>query len=245
MLIVQHGVEPIRPSRNDLLFNMLTHHRPAAPSRLVSLRAILTATISVMVSDGVAEQFARNAFSVGRYIFLHHIHSMLVFVEAQHAAGVPALTAMKTWYAKHDLDEDCFALDSAYKRWQRYEWEKEKKTDIFLKNACAVRHGAFQKSESPIRVRFPATPSACTAASVRFCDLVGAVLRRVPARMCLHGEFFFHAVVGEIKTDELARRKKVSRSTVYYGIAAIRREMDINPAFRSMVERLSADARGQ
>lgn len=245
MLLTQYGkTEPIRISHNDLLFQMLSYTRLTDGGQNRA-REWANSTLLLELEDRLAVKISSRAHQVGWHLFQHHIYHLMVYVQGQTDAGAPAMTSIKNYYDLHDITEDDFALESAYKRWQRFCWGEaaaEKNTSIFCAKKGWRGASLHRKPRATISLKIRATDAEVKSAIERFNSLLDGCFQKPPKKLVRHGLFFFWQELGRLTTRQIGKRLKVHRNTVAYGTAAIRREMEVNPTFRTMVERLCADA---
>lgn len=94
-------------------------------------RKRLNDTLTIKVPDEVAKQLKTHGTFAAMCLHNIHIHEINTYIwhEVQHK--VPAKDALKTFRENHNIEEDDFCLESAYKSWIRF--SKKKKDEIAKK----------------------------------------------------------------------------------------------------------------
>lgn len=222
VLLHQYQTEPITPRGKrhpDLLYHQL-FYRPNPDLAWDAYVRQLTTTILINVPDKLARRHLREStmHQIGYLLYIHHMDDMMKWVEAQLAAmPTPnAWASIESYYARHGITEDDFSIESAYKRWQRYQ----------DRQLYDVRETARACAPGEIVQRAPLTAEQCKAlADVAMCHLHqhmyshrGTFLLIIPQGMlayCL-SEF------GRMTYAEIADLIDVHRKTVQYRVHQIR-----------------------
>jgi len=146
IFLSRYGEEPIRIHRSDAVYHYLQGD-PIRPnkSKYKKLHNLLTTSLTIRVSDSVHErlQAKERCITVGYYLHKVFQEEMLVYVHAQHQAGVPAQTALKDFLDRNNITEDDYSLETAYTAWKR-------KKDFFKKKARVFTEKAPQSDPPPI-----------------------------------------------------------------------------------------------
>lgn len=120
ILLHDYEEEPIKPTRHDQLYHQLCYARDPH-IETARLHSVLTGSIRIDIKQRVFEQRPDQLWIIGELIYRSHMDRMLHFVEAYTLATGNAWGAIELFYTKHEIEEDDFPLESAYKRWQRYQ----------------------------------------------------------------------------------------------------------------------------
>lgn len=120
ILIHDYQAEPIAPRPRDLLYHQLCY------GRFPNLQwnryfKILNSEIKLILPKTYFGQHHAQLFQAGFMLYTSHLDMMLKWVEAQTFITGNAWGAIEAFYQKYDIDEDDFSIESAYKRWQRYQ----------------------------------------------------------------------------------------------------------------------------
>jgi hypothetical protein len=120
VLLHDYEEEPIRPAHTDQLYHQLCY-RPWDGSRARKPNALLTSHILIELPRRVEYKHSAHLAHVGHLLYLSDMDRLLHFIEAQMLITGNAWKAMELFYTKFELSEDDLAMESAYKRWQRYQ----------------------------------------------------------------------------------------------------------------------------
>lgn len=90
-------------------------------TKFKKLNRELTEEVVVEVSAPIAKRLLcrKRCIRVGYYLHKVYQEEMLAYMEAQHDAGIPAQTALKTYLEKNGIGEDDYPLENAYTAWKR------------------------------------------------------------------------------------------------------------------------------
>jgi len=133
IFLSRYGQEPIRIHRSDAVYHYLQGDPLRVnPSKYRKLNKLLTAAIRVEVSDSVYERLRAKQRCITIGYYLHKIlqEEMLIYIQAQHSAGVPAQTALKEYLDENNITEDDYSLETAYTAWKRRKDFFEKKFGV-------------------------------------------------------------------------------------------------------------------
>jgi hypothetical protein len=130
--------DPITVYRTDPLYAYLQIDPVIInESKFRRLNRELTQQVRVLVSNTLAKRLRarRRYITIGHYLHKIYQDEMLVFIQAQHAAGVPAQRALKIFLKQNGVEEDAYAIDTAYTAWKRKnEFFQEKAFVSWLKS---------------------------------------------------------------------------------------------------------------
>ncbi|MCH2046311.1 MAG: hypothetical protein MK212_19510 [Saprospiraceae bacterium] len=122
ILLSRYTEYPIKVNRSDALYYYLQGDLIRAnETKFRKLGKELSKRVKVKVSDNLFNrlQFRERWVTVGYYLHKIYQQEMLIFMKAQHIAGVPAQTSLKEYFKINQVTEDDYALDSAYTVWKR------------------------------------------------------------------------------------------------------------------------------
>lgn len=126
ILLSEYQSEPILAPKKSLFYHKLKFRSTDFYSRPQRLMKLLTARVTVEVPNAIADSISRHRYHVGYYLYINDVEEMCKFATAQHAAGVKVMQALRNYYALHNIDEEDFARETAYKRYQRFTSERKK-----------------------------------------------------------------------------------------------------------------------
>ncbi len=129
MLLHEHGPEPIRFSKGDLMLNYL---RCTSSSSGYSPRTFrwLSTTVRIAVDASLARVVAKKNNNAGIALFNYHREVMLRYIDALYSTGIPAREAMFRFYNHYQLSEWEYSTEAAYRRWVDFKRETGKKRPL-------------------------------------------------------------------------------------------------------------------
>lgn len=147
----EYGAAPISLQKHDLMYQVfLIKKMPGSKPNILQSRKILTEELSFAVSPRLGKMIIENALDIGMFLYNLHMRDMCKFVYAkwEEKESINVKGAVTNFYARHNIDEDDFALESAYKRVQRFFWKKIEENPSFWskKETKEVRLNLTQKT---------------------------------------------------------------------------------------------------
>lgn len=138
--------EPIRPPRKNMVYCHLWHRDPNKPRQLTRIQNTLTDAVTFTIPNQLSEHLEKYGYQVGYHLYEIHIDRMCQYTLAQHQTGKPAMTAIRDFLHRHGVSEDDFSVETAYKRWQRWNISRKRQR----------KHAQKQLQNSEIiKVRIP------------------------------------------------------------------------------------------
>lgn len=217
ILLTDFEAEPIAPPRKNILFHKLHYRSPDTSKNSARIRKILTAEIALIVPADLSDHLLMYGEDVGYHLYLQDVERMMRWTAALKSTGVPAMTALKSFYDSYDIGEDDFALESAYKRWQRFILEKP---------------GSYLNISSRKRVQNSNEKSWSELSS----DVGHFVRKNYNSYFFLDGQFniqllrktylWFLVRVKNIPVRVIARKNNLSFQNIYYHISDMDRRLE-------------------
>lgn len=235
-----YGQQPIVVDRRDVLFSMLSQGR-AYRVREVQL-AELTMQVTLKLNTELARKIRKRGATVGLQLAQFHKDWMCAHTATVVAHYGEASAAIRDWYARHGITEDDYALESAYKYWQRYVWRGEKNMPRFSARNEALkdnRLAAFVEVNGRIEKAW--TEAEIELASKKLHQLSEAVLAHLPVRLGAQIRAYIYAVRSAQKTAVIARRLNIPETTARRRIQVIRDWLSIDATAREMFEKILAE----
>lgn len=125
MMLSNYGNEPIQLHTKSDIYDLL-HIMPHSDSANEAA-ATLTTTIMVLVNKTIEERLLTKAGRVvGMALHRYYIRKQNEFIEWSVASGAEAKASLESFREVHGIDEDHYALESAYRSWGRYNSLKKK-----------------------------------------------------------------------------------------------------------------------
>lgn len=237
-----YGPQPISVDRLDLLFSMLSR---GAKGRVKEEQiAELTIPVTLLVNAHLAEKIKRRGAMVGLQLAQFHKDVMCAHTAAAVQHQGEALAAIRDWYQRHGIGEDDYAIETAYKYWQRYLWKmqsflpsfpvkkvskKDAKRAVFT--GFVKINGKYQRAWSPDEIE---------CATVRVFELAQACLTHTPARLEHQIRAYIYAIRSAQKQVEIARLLKVPNATARLRVQAMRDWLSVDATARAMFEKILA-----
>lgn len=220
----RYAGEPIKPPKKDILYKNLWFQCPDFRNQTNRIRSILTEEIEIMAPRLLADHLSANGYQVGYYLYSMHVDEMCEFAFAQKATGLtPALTAIRKFRKIHNITEDDFPLDTAYKRWQRF---------ILAKKRRKLDTNPSHKRVEEYQLYGPRIPKRGIKLKARIAQTVRKNLHHfilqdgTPDERLLKKAIIFHQYKdGAYKIYELCNQHDLSRPTVFYHLRTFREKL--------------------
>lgn len=237
--------EPITLSNHDPLFEIIAGTQAPAVARQ---RQMLTAEITFALDDELARRLNAHAAAVGARLFKHHKMMLcwfvLGFVRAKGKGH--AMPSVEEFLTLHQVDEDEYATDSAYKLFQRFGWNFEEKNRRFS-GRLRGNPSAELSRKKRLRASLAKPLQPCVynmkdidaeLATARFLAAYSRHFTRTPNYLPKHARVYAYMTMQGLSIRMLAEKLGMTRSGVHNSLQSFRRRMERNPA----VSRLMADA---
>lgn len=125
VMLRKYGREPIRLSTNDLRRREMMHVG-VSNKHLERKQYSLDRSITLFVNEKEYKHMAGRTGEVGFYFYAQDKHRLFQFVWGRVTAGLPALDAIKDYYALMGLTDDDHDMETAVRQWNRFYEEKKK-----------------------------------------------------------------------------------------------------------------------
>jgi hypothetical protein len=226
VLLAEYGCEPIAFPNQDFTFNLLSadHRRDRAPQHGLKL----TASISIVVDDTTARHLSRHSVSVGLRLFRYH--QQLVCRHADSANRIQGKghikAAIEQWLAAYKVDEDEYAVETAYKLWQRWTWKiTENNRDFFGRRrgmSASISSKKMRLRAKAAKSHFPlrATLKECQVelAASRFVEGIRRCFSAPGKKCAQHARIYYYIHYGGLSCRDVAQRLGISKSTASYAV---------------------------
>lgn len=241
ILLSEYGkAEPIGIRPNDILFSMLSVARVRDRNNAVRMRELLKAQVSFELDTAIATHIALRCDQVGLHLFKWHKDQLCRYVDlCLRRGGITAAGAIREFYELHDIGEDDFAFDSAWKMWQRHNAETGKENPVFSGRIRGATGVFFSKKRGrPRIVELPVSDEAVEALAARLADVLDGCLRNTPPRLLKHTRCYLYLYYARRNHRAVADRMRMPVSSVYYGANAIRTWRETDPTFRRLLNQV-------
>lgn len=244
ILTAEHGPEPLIIRQHDVLFAQLSLRRVRPRGSMLQIRQTLTTGVALLLDDDHAAHVIPHAYHVGVCLFRLHKETMCRYVHACNLNGVPALQAIRQFYALHQVTEDDYQEESAWKAWQRWANRKkrEKKPHFFCQKTGKV--SVFLAKKMGRRANFSMPLQAFTLslsdigaelATARFLSAYVSIFPRQPKLLARHARIYFYMMCEGLNTHDVQRKLGVSHQSASYARRAMESRARHNQTFRRLL----------
>lgn len=129
VITARHG-HPVSVNRQDNkeLYMLLQLKPLISPDKQ---KELLSEPLRVETTKRLAHIVLKNNIhAIGIHLHHHYLQKLYEFIYAQMMAGHQAYSSMEYFYELHDVEEDDFGMDSAYRGWLRFQEKLKKSTEI-------------------------------------------------------------------------------------------------------------------
>jgi len=237
VLLAEYGSEPIRVAAHDILFSMLTHTRLRTRLKGSHIADTFRASITLDIHDALAAHIEARWEQVGSHLFRWHKDQMCRHAATVVRLGGYARPALAEWLRLHDVDEEEYSLETAYKLWQRFGWNFSgaKKPDFFARTSGKPGAQVGKNRRPHPNPVFTVPPRDIEAAAARLEETAAACLRAVPKSLRRHAHLYYYTVAQGLSQRVAAARLGIRRESVRYACRTLRNWSDTDPAFSRML----------
>lgn len=234
------GVEPLGIRPNDILFSMLSVARLRDRNNAVRMRELLKAEVTFELDNAIATHIALRCDQVGLHLFKWHKDQLCRYVDVcLRRGGITAAGAIREFYDMHNIGEDDFAFDSAWKMWQRHNAESRKGNPVFSGRIRGTTPVVFSKKTGrPRAVPLPVSDDTIEACAARLADVITGCLRQSPKALLKHTRCYLYLYYARRDHRSVAARLRMPVSSVYYGANVIRDWRETDPTFRRLLRQV-------
>lgn len=243
VLLAQYGAGVITLRSHDPLFDLISgaHPRHSAGVR----NEHLSCTVRVAVSRPLAKLITLSAHEIGwRLLRLHKQQLCWYAVSQVRMKGKgAALPAIRDWLSLHDVEEDEYQLETAYKLWLRFGWDFDRKNAFFsarLRSKSSGRKtGERAKNETfkPLELRrgitFDDVVLGLRASSL--LDEYKTMFKTVPQSLHKHITVYLVIHRQHLSQRDAAAKLDMTRYNVRVALDSIERRAGKNRAFATML----------
>jgi len=221
ILEAEYGAQPIRIGRSDLLFAYLCF--TPVRDRVNYNRAIriLSQNISIEVNDQLGYHLSKQAHLIGLTLFKIHKDQMCRRAAAAVQLGQAARPALLAWLEMYGIEEDEYGLDTAYKTWQRFQWnieEKNTEISVHFRGKTAAKVYKNKRAEMPLVIE-----QEIIDIELKLNNFIQCLNDRlkVPKLFAGHARCYFYVVIGRMSFRKAAQILSMHFTTVRYGVLAV------------------------
>jgi len=244
ILIAENKTEPIQVGKHDTLFVILSSLRG---ERIPITRAVevLHAEVTFDLHPRLARYVAAKPYSIGFAILKYHkeiIHQHVASV-LDYNPKASAWAVLKDYLDHFGINEDDYPMETAYKNWQRFGWNFQKKNGqkrSHLRRKTAVNIG---KVATP-KKHYYQGPRPCTpvmeapeldAIAATAAAALSTSLKGLPDRFPFWVQYYTYIRVGKHSKRTAAKTLSVAPQTVYRGYCNIRTRAESSQLFATLL----------
>lgn len=240
VLLAQYGAEPIALKNHDPLFDLMsgTLQRHSAGIRNESL----SATIQFALSKSIARSLTLSPHEIGWRLLRFHKQQMCWYAVSQvrlKGKGV-AMQAIRDWLSLHEVNEEDYGLETAYKLWLRFGWDFDRKNAFFSARLRRKSEGikpAACANFKPLELRrsnsFDDIVLGLRAQS--FLQEYESKFKHVPKSLHKHITVYLLIHRQHLSQRDAAAKLQMTRYNVRSALASIDRRAARNRAFAAML----------
>lgn len=137
-VVFEYGVEPIAVKARSSLFRNLSKRTFSRNTKKASEEC--TELLVLNVTRKLASHIEKeNTMMLGYLLHGHYMHQMsLAIIDNTTLAPENIMTFIKKYFAVRNISEDDYALDSAYKSWQRFQDDFLQKKEVFSSQKLTI-----------------------------------------------------------------------------------------------------------
>ena len=233
------GQEPLRIPQHDILFSMLCVTRIRDRSNLSRLRPLLTVDINIALDKAMATHIVNRCYQSGLHLFKWHKDMLCRHTEACVRQQNSALAGIRDFYTMHDIGEDDLPMDTAYKIWQRWNWNLKRKNEVFFGKKRG-KAGVFNSNPPgrPQKVEIPVCDNQIECMAERIVDIASACLSTVPSSLPKHIRCYLYLEYAKRNHLQISQKLAVPVSTLYYGASVIRNWKATDTTFSRLFDKV-------
>lgn len=240
VLLAQYGPEPIALKNHDPLFDLMSGslQRHSAGVR----NEHLSATITFSVSRTIARSLILSPHEIGWRLLRFHKQQMCWYAVSQvrlKGKGA-AMPAIRDWLSLHDVEEDEYQLETAYKLWLRFGWDFDRKNAFFsarLRRKSEGRKEVECAKFQPLELRRTNSFSDIVVGlrAQSFLDEYRSKFKTVPKSLHKHITVYLLIHRQHLSQRDAAVKLEMTRYNVRSALQAIDQRAGRNRAFASLL----------
>jgi hypothetical protein len=232
IILAEHGPEPVVLDSHDILFEIINTR--ITPDDLRN-KSGLTEFIELTVNDRLAAHLAEYGLIAGLRLFRFHKYLMCRYADAQVRArgkghGRPALQEFLNLY---HIEEDAYGLETAYKLYQRFCWEIQKKNAGFFAR-MRRKPGVVLCEKNKMEKSSPSLPAELAVA--RFMSAVQIRMKRHHRSLEKQVRAYIYTHHFGLSVREAANKLCIPFGGAAYCARVMHRRISKNPTYARLLE---------
>lgn len=248
VITTHYGSNVIFLGNHDPLFDTLTSSRQRHTHG--HSRDAYNSTLTFMLKDKIAANVQQHAAAIADRLFREHKRLMCWYVAAQiRALGKgQAKPAVQDWLNLHGITEDEYSSDAAYKLYQRFCWEFDKKNAQFsgrlrrkssgVLSRKAATHANAVDAINPLVMR--KKDMDIELAINRFFGEYSRVFSKMPAKLGKHVRIYMYVTQQGLTVREGSQKLGISRNGIHHALKAMNNRIQRNPTFQVIIDKAVA-----
>lgn len=231
IIVAEHGPEPVVLDSHDFLFEVINSR--ITPDDLRN-KTTLTQFIELHLNDRLAAHLGTYGHIAGIRLFKFHKQLLCRYADAQvRAKGKGrARPAIQEFLNLYGIEEDAYGLETAYKLYQRFCWEIQKKNPVFLEQ-MRRKPGVILFEKKQAREAVPGIDTDLAVA--RFMSAVHHLMKRHHRRLEKQCRAYIYIHVSRMTFRDAAAILDIPIGTVHYSCNAMHHRMERNPRLASLL----------
>lgn len=230
ILIQAFGAAPIRIPSTDPVFDIIVGVAARVPGKASPVCNDVLMTFDL--PDDLCKKLVGRSTMVRNALHRFYLAKMLEFARLSTMLGVQASRALRSFADLHDIDEDDYPHETAFRMYQRYRVEK----DFFIENGHKKRENGHPPVLSFSR---PCWPSPSDDRLRKIAQAIWADLRdrdpNLPVYIARQVEVFTWIRFGRRPAKEVAKKMRRSPSKVYAAAAKIQGFLEVDALFSEVL----------
>lgn len=243
IMLSEYGGEPVTLEAHDILFEIINTR---ITSEKINKKQELTSCITIAVNPRLAAHLAQHGRIAGIRLFKFHKYMLCRYADAQlRVKGKGhARPAIQEFLNLYGVEEDEYSLESAYKLFQRFGWNFDKKNANFsghFRRNPGVK--LSRKKKERARLCQPIKPLTIAIKDInvelaigRFIAAYSRCFRRTPRILLKHARVYTYINMQALSVREAAEKLGMSRTGVQNSMSSFRSRMRRNPTVARMIE---------
>lgn len=219
VLLSEYGhTEPLIIGAHDLIYSILLSAPMREQSYIRRSIQFLTHPLEFRVPDDAAAELFHRPFHAGAILYKFHKDQMCRAAQVAVRNGGEAWGAIEQWLFMHDVDDDVYSMDAAYKCWLRWNSNFSQKNTVFFSRLRSKESVRFAKKKPDyVRSKMRLAEPEIEVALSQFLDALESSTQSTPSRFPLHARAYFYKALGGLSENEVSGVLGIPRATVGYG----------------------------
>jgi len=236
IMLSEYGNEPIVLDTHDILFEIINSR--LTPDDLRKRPTALTTFVEITVGDRLASHLANYGQIAGARLYKFHKHLLCRYADAQvrtRGKG-QARPAIQEFLNLYQVEEDAYGLETAYKLYQRFCWEIQKKNAGFLERMRRKPGAILSEKRATAKTGENHYNLVAELAVTNFMVSVRARLKRHHKRLEKQARAYIYVELAGLSVRQAADVMKIPPSTVHHCLGAMRRLCRKNATYNRLLD---------